>query len=279
VAVAQARLVIVSDTHLSVRAPEAERNWSAITTHIARARPDLVIHLGDLTLDGMREADDLRFGRTQLDRLAVPWRAVPGNHDIGDNLSPLTPADAGVNPVRRQRWIDIIGADWWALDVSGWDLIGINAQLFGSGSPAEKDQWTWLGNQLGGTKSTQPTVLITHKPIEADQDEVAAAPGYRFLPWPARRRLSDLLNGRRPRLVLSGHVHQFRSLQIGDTTHAWAPTTWAVLPDAAQAPLGIKRCGILSVDLDRRDAAVQLVEPDGVQQLTLGDHLPDPYAH
>jgi predicted MPP superfamily phosphohydrolase len=276
--VAQARLVIVSDTHLSARAPEAQQNWSAVATHIAGVRPDLVIHLGDLTLDGLRVADDLRYGRTQLDQLAAPWRAVPGNHDIGDNLSSLTLADYGVNPLRRQRWIDLIGADWWALDVAGWDLIGINAQLFGSGLPAEKDQWTWLGDQLGGTRSTQPAVLITHKPIAADQEELAAAPPYRFVPSPARRRLSDLLNGRRPCLVLSGHVHQFRRLQIGDATHAYAPTTWAVLPDAAQAPMGIKRCGILSVELDRSGATVALVEPAGVQQLTLGHHLPDPYT-
>jgi 3',5'-cyclic AMP phosphodiesterase CpdA len=277
--VAQARLVIVSDTHLSVRAPEAERNWSAVTAHIARARPDLVIHLGDLTLDGMTAADDLRYGRTQLDQVEAPWQAVPGNHDIGDNPSPLTPAEVGVSPQRRQRWIDIIGADWWATDVSGWELIGINAQLFGSGLAAEEDQWAWLENHLGSARSTQPTVLITHKPIKADENELSAAPHYRFVPSPARRRLADLLDGRRPRLVLSGHVHQFRRLQIEDTTHAWAPTTWAVLPDAAQAPIGTKRCGILSVELDSSGATVALVEPAGVQQLTLGHHLPDPYAH
>jgi hypothetical protein len=33
-------------------------------------------------------AADLRHGRAQLDRLSAPWRAVPGNHDIGDNPWP-----------------------------------------------------------------------------------------------------------------------------------------------------------------------------------------------
>jgi 3',5'-cyclic AMP phosphodiesterase CpdA len=50
--VAAARVVLVSDSHLSASAPQAQANWDAVVSYVAAALPDLVIHLGDLSLDG-----------------------------------------------------------------------------------------------------------------------------------------------------------------------------------------------------------------------------------
>jgi 3',5'-cyclic AMP phosphodiesterase CpdA len=94
--VAAARVILVSDTHLSASAPRAQVNWDAVVSYVGACSPDLVIHLGDLSLDGARDAVDWRHGRTQLDRLPVAWRAVPGNHDIGDNR--------GRAPLRASSW-------------------------------------------------------------------------------------------------------------------------------------------------------------------------------
>jgi len=82
------RVILVSDTHLSPAAPEAAANWDAVLRYVGANAPDVVIHLGDLTLDGAHNAGDLHYGRRQLDRLPVPWHAIPGNHDIGDNPWP-----------------------------------------------------------------------------------------------------------------------------------------------------------------------------------------------
>jgi len=89
------------------------------------------------------------------------------------------------------------------------------------------------------------------------------------VPEDARRRLKELFASRPLALVVSGHVHQLRLLDLGGMRHVWAPTTWAVLPDGAQPTLGSKRCGIVTLDLDP-DGAVEpeLVEPDGLVQLT-----------
>ena len=95
---AAARVILVSDTHLSASAPQAQANWDAVVSYVGACAPDLVIHLGDLSLDGARNAMDLRHGRTQLDRLPAPWRAVPGNHDIGDNPWPGAPPTAPWTP-------------------------------------------------------------------------------------------------------------------------------------------------------------------------------------
>jgi 3',5'-cyclic AMP phosphodiesterase CpdA len=90
--VAAARVILVSDTHLSASAPQAQANWDAVVSYVGTCAPDLVIHLGDLSLDGAGNAADLRHGRAQLDRLPAAWHAVPGNHDIGDNPWPGAPA-------------------------------------------------------------------------------------------------------------------------------------------------------------------------------------------
>ena len=241
------RVILVSDTHLSPAAPEAEANWDAVLRYVGANAPDVVIHLGDLSLDGAHNAGDLHYGRRQLDRLPVPWHAVPGNHDIGDNPWPGTPGDFTVDAGRCQRWLDIVGADHWSLTVNGWTLLAINAQLAGSGLEAEAGQWSWLREQLSGISDSQRVALITHKPVTATDTELADSPAYRFLPRSARDRL-------------------------------WAPSTWAVLPDQVQPVLGTKRCGIVSLDLGSGTSPEPvLVEPDGIAQLTVGTDIPDPY--
>jgi 3',5'-cyclic-AMP phosphodiesterase len=275
--VAAARVILVSDTHLSASAPQAQANWDAVVSYVGACAPDLVIHLGDLSLDGARDAADLRHGRAQLDRLPAAWRAVPGNHDIGDNPWPGAPAGIAVDAARHQRWLDIVGADHWSVTVSGWVVLAVNAQLLGSGLAAEAAQWSWLEEQAGRRRGGQPVALITHKPVTATGAELAGAPPYRFWPTLARDRLARLF-GTPPALVMSGHVHQYRMLRLDGTDHLWVPTTWAVLPDQAQPVLGAKRCGIVSLTLATGTPAEQeLIEPRGLEQLTLTIDLPDPY--
>ena len=274
------RVVVVSDTHLSLTTPEAAANWDSVVRYVTGAKPDLVIHLGDLTLDGSHSRTDLQLGRRQLDRLPVTWYAVPGNHDAGDNPGPGLPADYAVTTERRQRWLDIIGPDYWSLALNGWTLVAINAQLFGSGLPAEAAQWAWLRKELGEHRHGAFTALVSHKPVDAAAEEIAAAPHQRFIPPRARDQLSGLLGGRPADLVMSGHVHQQRLLRRDGTEHLWAPTAWAVIPDGAQRPVGTKRCGIVTLELSR-DTPVQpqFIVPDGMMQLTLTLDIPDPYRH
>jgi 3',5'-cyclic AMP phosphodiesterase CpdA len=272
------RVILVSDTHLSPAAAEAAANWDAVLRHVRAAAPDLVIHLGDLTLDGAHDPGDLRYGRRQLDRLPVPWHAVPGNHDVGDNPRPGAPESSAVDATRQQRWGEIIGADHWSLALDGWLLLAINAQLVGSGLAAEESQWSWLERQLGERTPSQPVALVSHKPMAASGAELAAAPPYRFLPRPGRDRLGSLFAGEPPALVLSGHAHQYRRLRRNGTDHLWVPTTWAVLPEDRQPTLGAKRCGIVSLEFaSGRPPGPLLVEPDGIAQLTVARDLPDPY--
>ena len=57
-----------------------------------------------------------------------------------------------------------------------------------------------------------------------------------------------------------------------------APTTWAVLPDDIQPALGAKRCGIVALEFaNGRQPEPDLIEPDGIAQLTVITDIPDPY--
>jgi 3',5'-cyclic-AMP phosphodiesterase len=274
------RLLIVSDSHLSPRTPEAAANWAAVARHAVESGADLVVHLGDLTLDGAHVPAELAYARAALDELAVPWVAIPGNHDIGDN--PGASRAPEVSAGRLSDWQQAIGPDWWSRDLGGWALIGLNSglnsQLFGSALPAAAGQWAWLEAQLGAL-GDRPAVLVSHKPLAASPAELAAAPPYRFVPPADRERLAGLLAGCRVPVVLSGHVHQFRTLSDAGRRHVWVPTCWAVLPEHVQPTFGRKRCGALAVELgDDADAAAELIEPAGLRQLTITVDFPDPYS-
>lgn len=272
------RVILVSDTHLSPAAPEAAANWEAVLRYIEQAAPQLVIHLGDLTRDGAHDPADLEYGRQQLDRLPVRWLAVPGNHDVGDNPRPGLAENSAVDAARQRQWSEIIGADRWSLTLDGWLVLAINAQLVGSGLAAEDIQWTWLQRRLSERTANQPVALVSHKPMAADDAELAAAPPHRFLPQPGRGRLASLFGSAPPALVLSGHAHQYRQLRQDGTDHLWVPTTWAVLPDDRQPVLGAKRSGIISLDFaSGRPPRPELVAPDGLAQLTISRDIPDPY--
>ena len=273
------RLAIVSDTHLSSATPEADANWDAVVRHVDETRPDLVLHLGDLSLDGAHRPADLDHARAQLDRLPVEWRAVPGNHDVGDNPWPGLRAGGAVDAERHDRWLDVIGPDHWSLRCGPWVLLAINAQLLGAELEAAEAQWAWLEGVFAlGLEG--PTVLVSHKPWAAPEAELAAAPPYRFVPPAPRARFAGIVGDDHPTLVVSGHVHQHRELRLSGAHHVWAPTTWAVLPEDVQPALGTKRCGLLSLDLhDDGQATAHLVEPEGMSQHTLLRDVPDPYQH
>jgi hypothetical protein len=66
----------------------------------------------------------------------VRFRAVPGNHDVGDAGHRSQPLDEE----RLRRWRAQFGPDRWVEDVENYRLIGLDALLLGSGDPEEATQ-------------------------------------------------------------------------------------------------------------------------------------------
>ena len=145
----------------------------------------------------------------------------------------------------RARYMRHFGLDYWSLDVPGWRLIAINAQLLGSDLAPAGDQLRFVHDAAAGAKG-RAVVLFVHKPlfdVSADEDAITG----RFVNPRPRRQLLDALGGCRLELVASGHVHQFRSHRPHGTHHVWAPSTGFILPDARQPLYGLSRRATSSI--------------------------------
>ena len=259
------RVVQVSDTHLSGRRGYGVANFDALVAAINADPPDLVVATGDLALDDPDDADDRAFARARFDRLLVPWRAIPGNHDIGDD-GPVPWMGEPVTEQRRDAWLGTWGADWWVEDVGEWLVVGLNALLMGSGLSAEEAQWAWLSAVVAGAGG-RPVMVAIHKPMS-----VVPSGGQRALVPGGRRRLGAALAHARVRLVVSGHVHQYRLAAEGDAAVVWAPSTCFV--SRGPSPFGgVKTVGAVDYRLDGSSVTWGLLRPPGMV-----DHVIDELA-
>ena len=142
------RLVQISDTHLSPGKAHFNANWAPLARWIAEQHPDLVMHTGDVTVDGADIKEDFRYAAELMRGLGVRFRAVPGNHDVGDPGHYHQP----INEERLERWRAHFGPDRWVEDVEGYRLIGLDALLLGSGEREEALQAEWVDAVMNDAK-------------------------------------------------------------------------------------------------------------------------------
>lgn len=253
------RIVQVSDTHLSRSHAYFQDNWNAFLDCMADEKPDHVFVTGDMCMNGPKVPEDLTFAREQMDRLPVPWRTIPGNHDIGD-----TPPDnrlrGPITRARRTAYRKAFGDDFWVQDLGAWQFIGLNAQLMDSGLPGEAAQMRMLSDALDSAGARHVAILI-HKPLY----HASPGEGGKSLQalWPkSRKRLLSLCEKHKVRLVASGHRHCYRSLRHGGTRLVWAPATSFI--DTRKPKEGlrlIRRVGYIRYTFDGAKMTHDLVEP------------------
>lgn len=255
------RIALISDTHLSARSPECVANWHAASRAVERLRPDATVHLGDITLDGQQHTDELGFAAALVQHWPTRMHCLPGNHDMGDASGEL-PLERGLLADYRR----LFGADRWHIAFDHWQLVGINAQLMGSDTAEEAEQWQWLEDIARASKPLTRTALFLHRPLSRVANDpkktgryVAAAACGRLLNGPLASTL---------RLVVSGHTHQHLDQTRAAVRHIWMPSSGFVLPDDMQARVGEKVVGIGVLELDENDAAAEprfdLWCPDGM---------------
>jgi predicted phosphodiesterase len=271
--VGNTRLILVSDTHLAERAVELNANWEVIHRWIRREAADKVVHLGDISAAGDRQNSDLRVAADILK--SIELHPLPGNHDIGDNPGPgaYGPDDAQhgniITDSHLQAYRALFGQDYWSIALPGWQIIGLNAQLLGSGLAAEEVQREWLLHELA--KGTGRVGVMIHKPLYrngASDTEVHE----RYLPIAPRQRLLSDIRHRDVAFIVSGHTHQTRRYVSEGIEHVWAPSTAFYLPDSLQEAIGDKVVGALILDLQPSGCRFRLTVPDGLRQYNLLDH-------
>ncbi|MBS7700801.1 MULTISPECIES: metallophosphoesterase [unclassified Chelatococcus] len=242
------RIVQVSDLHLSGKRGRYQDNWEITLEWIDAEKPDLVVVSGDVALSDPDEVDDLVFARRQLNRISAPWRVIPGNHDIGDNVVSGGMAKS-VDAERRQRWLDLFGPDYWQQTCGAWTAIGVNAQILNSGGfPAEEEQSAWLTRTLAEIPRERPIALFVHKPLFMDHPSEAGVTSDCLDPE-ARHRLLRPFADKSLKLVACGHKHQYRSFGINGIIHIWAPATSAVNHPPEVKMWGLREVGFVDIRL------------------------------
>src|SRR6266566_890356 len=157
-----ARIVVLSDIHLSPTHGVFWENWCVAREFADAAKADAVIVNGDLAINGPDSDAEIAFAATALGNLRTRVMALPGNHDVGDEPPGQDP-DQIIDADRLARWDRSFATDRWVMDAGGWCLVGVNAQLFGSGLAREQSQDQWLDEQL--STAGRPTALFLHKPV------------------------------------------------------------------------------------------------------------------
>jgi 3',5'-cyclic AMP phosphodiesterase CpdA len=252
------RIVILSDIHLSPTHGFFWENWCLARDFANRAAADAVIVNGDLTINGPDSDEEVKFAALAIKRLRGPVLPLPGNHDIGDEPPGQDP-DQIVNTQRLARWDSSFGADRWMMDTEGWRLIGVNAQLFGSGLRREGEQNRWLEEQLVAATG-RFVALFLHKPLFLEDLNEGPASAACIVPL-ARASLVDRLHRRGVSLVVSGHLHEYRDRTFNGLRHLWVP---AVAFAAPQSHGGDGRCGLTVLDFSQRGVEITIERPQGM---------------
>ncbi len=269
------KIALISDTHLSREKPFFVENFLVVAEHLRQSRPDLVINTGDVSLNGADSAADLEAARQFHEALELPWLAIPGNHDVGDNQEVARKQPA--NTARRERWLGIFGQDWWMRDVPGWRLLGINSLLLGSDIPEAADQESFVAEAANGIDGRK-LALFLHKPLFHDTLADQEVGGHAVNPEP-RRRLMAALGGVRPRLVCCGHLHEHRERAAGEIHQVWAPGTSFTLSDWFLPTHGGEHIvGFIEIELGADGGFhTRLTQPEGLTPHDLAD-FPEAYG-
>ena len=170
----ETRFAVIADTH--VGAGNAAAELEAIVARI-NGLPGVafVVLAGDITEKG----GPAEFGEAKriLDELAVPYYALPGNHDshwLGYGLSGFR------NTWREEKFL-FQKNNTYFIGIHGWDLGHVSPQ-----------DLLWLERRVSECPPSSTILIFIHQPLNSLDNAFA---------------VSNILRGRRA-FVLSGHVHR-----------------------------------------------------------------------
>ena len=271
-----ARILQISDTHLSPAKSQFGANWPPLRDWVRQQHADLVIHTGDLTVDGADQEEDMRDGAALMRTLGAPFLAVPGNHDVGEAGNRHQPVD----DERLARWRRHFGPDWWLHDVEGWRLIGLDSMLFGSGLDEEARQMAWLREALASA-GPRRIAWFTHRPLFIeDPDE--GDQGYWSVKPAQRGPLLELIHRHHVALVATGHLHKWHDREVDGCRYIWGPSSGFLVGPHNQPELpGEKWLGAALYELDGADVSVRHAEVPGLTGFWIDDvlHIVYPPRH
>jgi 3',5'-cyclic AMP phosphodiesterase CpdA len=267
------RIIQISDTHLSPGKTHFADNWPPLAAWVRDQRADLIIHTGDVTVDGAELEADLCYAAELMRDLGVPLRAVPGNHDVGDAGHSHQP----VTDERLARWRAYFGPDRWIEDIAGFRLIGLNAMLLGSGHPEEPVQSAWLEDAMAGAAG-RCIAWFLHRPLFLDSSAEGDTGYWSVKPQP-RAALIALVQQYSVSPVASGHLHRAHQAMHDGTLYVWAPASAFLVGPGMNVPpmAGANRLGAVLYELDGDAFAANIVDVPGLSPHWIDDVVGEVY--
>ncbi len=267
-----ARVVQISDTHLSPGKRHFASNWEPLLAWVKSQKPDLVIHTGDVTVDGADVEEDMTYCAAALPALRAPVFCVPGNHDVGEANSPFQP----VNGERIARWRRHFGPDYWSHDIDRWRLVGLNSLVLGSGDPEEERQFAWLERTFEEREGRR-VAWFMHQPLFVAVPEEGDTGYWGVKPAP-RARLLKLIDRHEVALVASGHLHKANDHHVNGTRFIWGPSSGFVVgPDLQPEMAGEKRLGAVHYDFGPDGFTAAISDVEGLHTFYIDDVVHEVY--
>ena len=221
------RVVQISDLHIGLNPhPEGYEHTQQAIQMINRMRPDLVLVTGDLSEnkpEAREQAEDL------LKSLKVPYKTIPGNHDVHDD---------DISAYRAA-----FGQDFYSFEMKGIRFIGLDSQLMGNfddfgasqtprngGKAAEDSEkmFRWLEG-LKDDKD-KPTIVFQHVPIT--RENAPDNKPYWGISDPYLSREIKQLKRLHVKHMIAGHWHNPQTVEKeGITIHVAPAVNYGIKTD------------------------------------------------
>jgi 3',5'-cyclic AMP phosphodiesterase CpdA len=219
------KFVQISDSHIGFGKDPNKDVVGTLEATVARinalpARPELLIHTGDLThLSTPKEFDTVAkiLSTAKVGHIAY----VPGEHDVIGESEYLKRFGKGTK-----------GDGWYSFDLGGIHFVGlVNVASGGTDNGLGvlgDDQLAWLAADLAGRGAETPVVVFAHVPL------VAVYPAWGWGTADGDRALG-LLKRFASVTVLNGHIHQVFQKVEGNVTFHTARSTAFPQPEPGKA--------------------------------------------
>jgi len=270
------KIVQITDTHFSPTKPHFNGNWEPLASWIEQSGADLVVHTGDLSVDGADKDDDIAFCMDLMREVSAPMLLVPGNHDVGHLPGSLQPVNAG----RLERWRRLVGPDYWMEDAGSWRLIGLDSLLMGFDDAEDEAQFEWLRSALE-SRGGRRVALFAHKPLFVDAPGEGDT-GYWSVRPAQRQRLYDLIAAHDVALFASGHLHRAWQGRYENTSLVWGPSAAFVVGDMERDMPGERLLGAVIHQFGHQfgdTVASEIVAIPGMTAFVLDDVVAEVYPH
>ena len=266
------RIVQISDTHLSPCKSHFAANWAPLRQWIRAQRPALVVHTGDVTVDGADVDTDLAHCAAHFADLGIPVHAVPGNHDVGEPLHAHQPTNAD----RVRRWRRHFGRDYWSLDIERWRLIGLDSMLFGANIAEEGEQLDWLDTTMR-TADGRRIAWFMHKPLFLEAPDERGGSYWTIEPE-SRADLLARVRRHSVAIVATGHLHKMHEREFEGCRYVWGPSSGYVVGERLQEAMpGEKKLGAVVYDFEGDAVTTRLAELPDLAQYWIDDVIHEVY--